>query len=78
MSLVLTVNRQLHHQLVVMGLGSVDLMLHGLLILICKHLRTLRADFELLEVVLQALNNLAVFLWTHLGQLETKNMEFLN
>lgn len=74
--IVLTVNGQLHHQLVIMGLGSVDLVLHGLLVLVGKHLRALRADFELLKVGLQALDDLTVFLRMHLGQLDTQNMEF--
>lgn len=75
LSTVLTVNGQLHHQLLIMVLGSVDLVLHGLLLLIGKHLRALTADFELLEVGLQALDDLAVFLRTHLGQLDTHTRE---
>lgn len=78
LSIVLTVNGQLHHQLVIMGLGPIDLVLYGLLVLVGKHLRALRADFELLEVGLQALDDLTVFLRTHLGQLNTHNIEFLS
>lgn len=77
LSIVLTVNGQLHHQLLIMGLGSVDLVLHGLLILVRNHPRTLRADFELLEVGLQALDDVTVFLWTHLSQLDTHNIELV-
>lgn len=76
-AIVLTVKGQLHHQLVIMGLGSVDLVLHGLLLLVGKHLRALTADFELLKVGLQALDDLTVFLRTHLGQLDTHKREFL-
>lgn len=73
---LLTVNRQLHHQLIIVVLGPVDLVLHGLLILVSKHLRTLRAELELLEVGLQAFDNLTVFVRTHLGQLDTQHQSF--
>lgn len=73
---LLTVNRQLHHQLIVVVLGPVDLALHGLLILLSKHLGTLRAELELLEVGLQALDDLTVLLRTHGGQLDTQHQSF--
>lgn len=72
-----TVTGQLHHQLVIVGLGSAELVLNCPLVVIRKHLGAVTAHFELLKVTLQVLDNLAVFLRTHPGQLNThKNTMF--
>lgn len=68
---ILTVCRQLYHQLVVVGLGSAELVLNRPLVLVSKHLGAVAAHFELLKVSLQVLDNLSVFLGTHPGELHT-------
>lgn len=68
---ILTVSRQLHHDLVIVGLGSGELVLNHLLVLVSKHLGAVAGHFELLVASLQALDELAVFLGTHAGQLNT-------
>lgn len=73
----LTVGRQLHHQLVIAGLGSSHLVLNGLLVLVNKHLGALTVQHELLIVCFQALDDFTVLLRAHLGQLNThRNIKF--
>lgn len=69
--MILTISRQLHHQLIIVGLGSIELALHCPLVLVSKHLGALAAYFELLEMRLQTLENLTLFLRLHLSQLDT-------
>lgn len=65
--MILTVSGQLHHQLFIVALGSIELVLHSPLVLVSEHLGAAAAHFELLKVSLQALDDLTVLLGTHLG-----------
>lgn len=50
--LILTVDGQLHHQLVIVGRGTIELVLHGSFVLVSKHLGAVAAHFELGKVSL--------------------------
>lgn len=71
-ALILTVDGQLHHQLVIVGRGTVELVLDGSFVFVSKHLGAVAADFELSKVSLQILDDLAVLLRTHFCQLNTE------
>ena len=66
---LLTVGRQLDHELVVVCLGTGILAFDASLVLVPKHLGAMATGFELVIVRLQALDDAAVFLWTHASQL---------
>ena len=68
---ILTVSRQLHHHLFIVGLGSAELVLKDLFLLLTEHLGAVAGPLELLIACLQALDKLAVFLRTHAGELNT-------
>lgn len=69
--MILTIGWQLHHQLVVVGLGLCELVLDAPFVIVSEHLRSQGAPFELLVVSLQVLDDLTILLRTHLGQLNT-------
>lgn len=71
MLVILTVSRQLHHDLIEVGLSSGELSLDAFLVLVSKHLGAVAAPLELLVVSLQTLDKFTVFLRTHAGQLNT-------
>lgn len=71
LGLILTVDGQLHHHLVIVGCGTIVLVLNGSLVFVSKHLGAVAAHLELGKVSLQILDDLPVFLRTHLCQLNT-------
>lgn len=66
---ILTVLRQLHQQLFIMALSSVELVLNASLIVVSKHLGVVAVQYELLIASLQTLDKLTVFIRPHFGQL---------
>lgn len=65
----LTVGRQLDDQGFIVVLGFLKMPLDGFLIVVSEHLRTFARLQELLVVSLQSLDEAAVLLGAHLGQL---------